>query len=164
MNPLPDLFVGALLALLGVLVSQLVAMLQARLERQHKHEVLLRTKYEEFGQHFLESTEMPGRLLRCTSHEEIQGVLHQSAANQAQLLALIYFPHLREPIRRYMVSYQHLCLVVANIYYNQNTEDKTVGKIVSTDTNYKEASSAHKMEKENLASEIEKYAPKYAKS
>ena len=160
-----DLAIGALIALLGVLVAQLVSMLQARIDRQNKREILLRTKYEEFGQHFLESTEMPGRLLKCTTREEIQGVLHQSAANQAQLLALIYFPPLREPIRRYMVSYQHLCLVVAGIYYNsQNTEGKTIGKIVSTVSDYKEASSTHKMEKENLASEIEKYAPKYAKS
>ncbi len=165
MNPFSNLVVGALLALLGVLVSQLVAMLQARLERQHKREVLLRTKYEEFGQHFLESTKMPGCLLKCTTDEDIQDVLHQSAANQAQLLALIYFPHLREPIRRYMVSYQNLCLVVAGFYYAQpNKEHKSVGKIVSTELSYKEASAAHKMEKENLASKIEKYAPTYAKS
>jgi hypothetical protein len=144
MNPLPDLVTGALLALLGVLVSQLVSMLQARLERQHRREVLLRTKYEEFGQHFLKSTEMPGRLLKCTTHEEIQGVLHQSAANQAQLLALIYFPQLREPIRRYMVSYQNLCLTVAGIYYSTpNNERKSVGKIVATELSYKEASAAH---------------------
>ena len=55
MPPLPDLVIGALLALLGVLVSQLVAMLQARLERQNKREILLRTKYEELGAHFLDS-------------------------------------------------------------------------------------------------------------
>ncbi|MFA6270952.1 MAG: hypothetical protein WC657_07140 [Candidatus Paceibacterota bacterium] len=164
MNPLPDLVVGALLALLGVLVSQFVAMLQAKLERQHKRDVLLRTKYEEFGQHFLESTEMPGRLLRCTTHEEIQGVLHQSAANQAQLLALIYFPPLREPIRRYMVSYQNLCLVVAEVYYSQADKEKSVGKIVATNQNYKTASIAHKMEKENLAEEIERHSVTYAKS
>jgi len=44
MPPLPDLVIGALLALLGVLVAQLVSMLQARLERQNKREILLRTK------------------------------------------------------------------------------------------------------------------------
>lgn len=52
MPPLPDLVVGAFLALLGVLVSQLVAMIQARLEREHKRDVLLRTKYEELGGSF----------------------------------------------------------------------------------------------------------------
>lgn len=130
MGTLPELVIGASLALLGVLVSQLVAMIQARLERKNKREVLLRTKYEEFGQHFLESTEMPGRLLKCTTLEEIHGVLHQSSANQAQLLALIYFPPLREPIRRYMVSYQDLCIFVTNIYCNQQEKGNTVGEIV----------------------------------
>ena len=103
-----------LAALGGVALAQAVAMLQSWLDRKNKREILLRTKYEELGQHFLASIEMPGRLLKCTTHEEIQGALHQTAASQAQLLALIYFPPLREPVRRYIVSYQNLCLAVTN--------------------------------------------------
>ena len=163
MLPIPDLVIGALLALLGVLVSQLVAMLQARLERQHKREILLRTKYEEFGRHFLASTEMPGRLLSCKDHEEMQGVLHQTAANQAQLLALIYFPPLRKPIERYVSSYQNLCLVVASLYF-QNPNAETVGGSVFNHPDYQMASIAHRAEKEELANQIETHATTYAKS
>ena len=163
MPPLPDLVIGALLALFGVLVAQLVAMLQARLDRQNKREILLRTKYEELGQHFLASIEMPGRLMQCTTHEEIQGVLHQSAANQAQLLALIYFPPLREPIRRYIASYQILCLATTTIYY-QKPDGQAVGERVANHPDYQAASTAHIFERENLATEIENHAPTYAKS
>jgi hypothetical protein len=163
MPPLPDLVIGALLALFGVLVAQLVAMLQAWLERQHKREILLRTKYEEFGQHFLASTEMPGRLLSCKDHEEMQGVLHQTAANQAQLLALIYFPPLRKPIERYISSYQNLCLMVAGLYF-QNPNTGTVGGSVFNNPDYRVASAAHMLDREDLATQIETHAATHAKS
>lgn len=152
-----------LAALGGVALAQGVTMIQSWLDRENKREILLRTKYEELGQHFLSSIEMPGRLLKCTTHEEIQGVLHQSAASQAQLLALIYFPPLREPIRRYIVSYQNLCLATTTIYY-QKPDGQAVGERVSNHPEYQTASSAHILERENLATEIENHASTYAKS
>ena len=126
---MPDLAIGALIALLGVLIAQLVAMLQARLDRQNKREILLRTKYEELGQHFLASTDAPARLLKCKTHEEIEDAVQQLEAKQAQLLALIYFPPLRDPLQRYVSSYQNLCLAVTELYY-QRPEGKKVGEVV----------------------------------
>ena len=161
MNSSP--WLPALFALVGVALAQGIAMLQSWLDRKNKREVLLRTKYEELGQQFLASIEMPGRLLRCTTHEEIQGVLHQSAASQAQLLALIYFPPLREPIRRYVVSYQSLCAATAAIYY-QYPEGRVVGEVVGKYQEYKSARNAHLLERENVATEIESHAPAFAKS
>jgi len=51
---------------------------------------------------------MPVKLMKCSSHEDIQDALRQTAALQAQLLALIYFQPLREPIQGYVSSYQNL--------------------------------------------------------
>jgi len=158
-----DLAIGAALALLGVLVAQLVSMIQARLERQNKREILLRTKYEELGQHFLSSTEMPGHLLKCTCHAEILEVTHQSAANNAQLLALIYFPPLRKPIERYVSSYGNLCLVATNLYYQQ-PEGKMVGEVIYNNPDYQVAKMAHITDREDLATQIESHAATYAKS
>ena len=155
--------VAGVSALLGVLVAQAVAMLQSWLDRRNKREILLRTKYEELGQHFLASIEMPGRLMKCTTHEEIQGALHQTAASQAQLLALIYFRPLREPIRRYIASYQNLCLATTTIYY-QRPDGQVVGERVHGHPDYQVAMDAHVSERENLATEIENHAPTYAKS
>ena len=154
--------VSASSVLLGAAISQGSAMIQSRLDRKHKREILLRTKYEELGFHFLASTEMPGQLMKCTSHEEIQGALHQTEANQAQLLALIYFPPLREPIQRYVASYQHLCFAVAEIYYK--AEGGSVGGKVGNHPDYRAVSSAHIAERENVATEIENHAPRYTKS
>lgn len=103
--------------------------------------------------------------MKCTSHEEIQGVLHQTGANQAQLLALIYFPPLREPIQRYVVSYQHLCLAVADIYYKLPVGTSgSVGGKVGNHPDYQAVRNAHIAERENLATEIENHASKYTKS
>lgn len=160
---MPDLAIGALIALLGVLIAQLVAMLQARLARQNKREILLRTKYEELGQHFLASTERPAGLLRCTTHEEIQDAIRQTEAKQAQLLALIYFPPLREPLQRYVSSYQNLCLAVTELYY-QRPEGKKVGEVVYNHPDYQVAKMAHMTDLEDLATQIETHAATYAKS
>ena len=54
MYSLPDLAIGALIALCGVLVAQLVAMIQSRFEREHKKHFLLRSKYEEMAMAFLD--------------------------------------------------------------------------------------------------------------
>ena len=154
--------VSASSVVLGIVISQGVAMFQSWLDRRNKREILLRTKYEELGQHFLTSIEMPGRLMACTSHEEIQGALHQAAASQAQLLALIYFPPLREPIQRYVVSYQNLCLVVAEIYYKK--EGGSVGGNVGNHPDYQAARNAHVAERENVATQIENHALTYTKA
>ena len=162
--PMPsDLVIGAALALSGVLFAQIVAMIQSWLDRRNKREILLRTKYEEMGQHFLASTEMPGRLLSCTTDEEILAVTHQTDANQAALLALIYFSELREPLQRYVESYQNLCNVAAGLYYAK-PQTKSVGLVVNGLPAYREASQAHTAEKKNIVSKLESHAPKYTKS
>ena len=121
MSPLPDLVVGALLALLGVLVSQLVAMLQARLERHNKREVLLRTKYEELGAHFLDSMKLPHALMTCTSTEDILVLTHQASGNNAHLLALLYFPLLRQATGQYIDSYSALLMTATSLHNPKET-------------------------------------------
>lgn len=155
--------VSASSVLLGVAISQGVAMFQSWLDRRNKREILLRTKYEELGQHFLASIETPVRLMKCTTHEEIQDVISRSAASQAQLLALIYFPPLREPIQRYVASYQNLCLAVTTLYY-QKPDGQSVGGRVYNHPDYQAARDAHIADKENLATQIEIHAVTYAKS
>lgn len=162
MPPFPDLVIGALLALLGVLVAQLVAMLQARLERQNKREVLLRTKYEELGTHFLDSMELPHTLMTAESTEDILALTHQASGNHAHLLALIYFPKLRESTGRYIDSYSALCLAAAELH---NPDDKRpLGMQVFDKPPYIEARNTHLAARDYLQEQIEFYADTYAKS
>ena len=150
-------------ALGGVALAQGVAMIQSWLDRENKREILLRTKYEELGQHFLASTERPAWLLKCTTHVEIEVAVQQLEAKQAQLLALIYFPPLRDPLQRYVSSYQNLCLAVTELYY-QRPEGKKVGEVVYNHPNYQVAKVAHMSDREDLATQIETHAATYAKS
>ena len=162
MPPLPDLVIGALLALLGVLVAQLVAMLQARFERQHKREILLRTKYEELGLHFLDSMKLPGELIQCENDEQTRAWIHQSSANHAQLLALVYFPLLQQATEQYTESYSALCLAAISLY---NPEVKTMlGTQVFDKPEYIVASNNHREARDNLAAKIKIHAALYAKS
>lgn len=162
MPPLPDLVVGALLALLGVLVSQLVAMLQARLERENKREILLRTKYEELGAHFLDSMKLPHTLMTAANAEDILALTHQASGNHAHLLAMIYFPKLRESTGKYIESYSALCLTAASL---RNPDDKRpLGMQVFDKPAYIEARNAHIAARDYLQEQIECHARTYAKS
>ncbi len=100
----------ALFALGGVALAQGVAMLQTWLDRKHKHEILLRTKYEELGELFLESMRLPHALMSVTKDEEIQVLTLQESGNKAHLLAMVYFPELKNATGKYIESYSNLCL------------------------------------------------------
>jgi hypothetical protein len=162
MSPLPDLVIGALLALLGVLVSQLVAMLQARLERQNRREVLLRTKYEELGAHFLDSMKLPHALMTCTGTEDILVLTHQTSGNNAHLLALLYFPSLRQATGQYIDSYSAL-LMTATSLYNPN-DKRPLGMQVFDKPEYIQVRDNHLVARDHLQEQIEAHAPTYAKS
>lgn len=157
-----DLAIGAALALLGVLVAQLVAMIQARLERQHKREILLRTKYEELGMCFLASMKLPEALLLCETHEQTLTVLHQTEANKAHLLALVYFPQLRQATGRYIESYSALCASSISLYDPQ--DKRVLGMQVFNRPEYIAARNAHLTARDGLQDQIQIHSVTYAKS
>jgi len=159
---MPDLAIGALIALLGVLVAQLVAMIQARLERQNKREILLRTKYEELGAHFLDSMKLPHALMTCTSTEDILVLTHQASGNNAHLLALLYFPLLRQATGQYIDSYSALLMTSTSLH---NPHDKRpLGMQVFDKPAYIEVRDNHLAARDHLQDQIQIHAPTYAKS
>ena len=162
MPPLPDLLIGALLTLLGVLVAQLVSMLQARLERQNRRDILLRTKYEELGVHFLDSMKLPHALMTCTSTEDILVLTHQASGNNAHLLALLYFPLLQQSTGQYIESYSSLLMVATSLH---NPQDKRrLGIQVFDKPEYIQARNNYLTARDYLQDKIEFYASIYAKS
>jgi len=162
MQPLPDIVIGALLALGGVLVAQLVSMLQAWLDRKNKREIFLRTKYEELGLLVLDSMKLPEDLLKCSTHEETLAVIHQIDANKAHLLALVYFPLLREATGQYIESYSALALAAISLY---NPQDKRMlGTQVFDKPEYIRSREAHVAARNHLQNQIEIHSAIYAKS
>jgi hypothetical protein len=149
-------------ALGGVALAQGVAMLQSWLDRQNKREILLRTKYEELGTHFLDSMKLPHDLMKATSTEAILALTHQESANKARLLAVVYFPPLQQSIGQYSDSYSELCLVVTSLYNPQ--DNRHIGMQVFDKPAYIEARNNHLAARDNLQDQIEFYASTYAKS
>ena len=156
------LLLPVLSALGGVALAQGVAMLQSWLDRKHKREILLRTKYEELGLHFLASMKLPGELLKCESHEATLEVVHQGDGNKIHMLALVYFPLLRQATGNYIQSYSALASTAIALY---NPDDKRmlgtqgVGKQA-----YADARNAHVAARDFLQDTIELHAAKYAKA
>lgn len=149
-------------ALGGVALAQGVAMLQSWLDRNNKREILLRTKYEELGAHFLDSMKLPHALMTCMSTEDIRALTHQASGNNAHLLALVYFPLLRHATGQYIESYSALCLTVTSFY---NPQDKRhLGMQVFDKPEYIEARNNHLAARDHLQDQIEIHAATYAKS
>ena len=162
MPPLPDLVIGALLTLLGVLVSQLVSMIQARLERHNRRDILLRTKYEELGMLFLNSMKLPHSLMMSTSTEDILVLTHQASGNKAHLLAQLYFELLQQATGQYIDSYSALCLTVTSLHNPQDR--RRLGMQVFDKPNYIEARNNHIAARDHLQEQIRAHAATYAKS
>ena len=154
--------VSASSVLLGAAVSQGSAMLQSWLDRRNKREILLRTKYEELGLHFLESMKLSQSLLACSTHEETLAVTHQESANKAKMLAMVYFPELREPTGLYIASYSALCMNAISLY--NPSDARVLGMQVYAKPEYIAARETHIDARSYLQKQIENFAPKYAKS
>lgn len=162
MSQIPDQVIGALLALLGVLVAQLIAIVQTRLEQNNKRNVLLREKYEELGMHFLDSMKLPHTLMTCANMEQALSLTHQESANSAHLLALLYFPRLTEATGSYIESYASLFVTIASIY--DESDARSVGMQVVDNPEYMEASNNHIASRDYLQDQIQDFATTYAKS
>ncbi|WP_031432144.1 hypothetical protein [Methylomarinum vadi] len=152
----------ALFALGGVALAQGVAMFQSFLDRKNKHEVLLRTKYEELGAHFLESIKLPHALMKVVKDEEIHVLTLQASSNNALLLSLVYFPLLQQSLERYIESYSNLCLVSSSLF--DPDKNKPLGAQVYDKPEYIAASDAHIEARDNLQEQIKIHASIYAKS
>ena len=151
-----------LAALGGVALAQGVAMLQSWLDRKNKREILLRTKYEELGLLVLDSMKLSEDLLKCSSHDETLKVLRQVDANKAHLLALVYFPLLRQATGQYIDTYAVLAEAAISLY---NPNDKRMlGTQVFDKPAYIEARNGHLAARNHLQNQIETHSVIYAKS
>jgi hypothetical protein len=162
MFSIPDAIAGATLALCGVFVAQLVAMIQSRLERENRKHALLRTKYEEMGLYYVESMKLPGKLLLCSDKEAVLAIVPQEFGHKMHLLALLYFPLLRHATGKYIESYSDLCEVAGSLY---NPDDiRLLGMQILNDPKYIAVRDAHFAASDELQKQIEIYSATYVKA
>ncbi|MBC3918796.1 hypothetical protein H8L32_14975 [Undibacterium sp. CY18W] len=107
---------GAACALAGVALSQAVSVFQSHRERKHKHQILLREKYEEFSNIFLESRKQSSKLYSCETSSDIMEIMLLDDANKAMLIAKLYFPELCDPVKKYIDAFSDL-IQHTNDYY-----------------------------------------------
>ena len=159
MYSLPELAIGALIALCGVLVAQLVAMVQSRLEREHKKHVLLRTKYEEMAMAFLDSLKWPSSLLYATSLEQIVDLSVPADANKVHMLCTVYFPRLLQVSGAYIDACTALYDASVSLY---NPDDnRPLGEQAFNHPQYKVARDAFFAEKDTIQTAIQGHAKSY---
>ncbi len=104
-----ETIIGVVGVLLGVLIAQLVALIQSRLDRANKRDILLRTKYEELSGHVNDSLGWAMECLGATTFAVMHSGTQPLAARKAYTLALLYFPLLKPYADHYVqacVSFQ----------------------------------------------------------
>jgi len=107
---IPDTLIGALIALCGVVVAQLVAMVQSRIDRNHKQSVHLQQKYEEMMFHFSASLVWIVDLNGSTNQEAVYSLAQCPEARKCLTLCLLYF--------REIAPYANDYILAQETYYN----------------------------------------------
>lgn len=106
--------IGACAALFGVVVSQVFALLNSRLDEKHVRQVFLRQKYEALVCSVDEAS--ASLLPRILNHEANEPVLVETVgkARSAYTLSLIYFPLLTPEVKDYMNVASYLESILAD--------------------------------------------------
>ena len=164
MESLPDVAIGATIALCGVLVAQLVAMIQSRLDREHQKHILLRTKYEELADQLNESIFWANQILKATTFDELHVHSQPTPARRAYMLTLLYFPLLKKHAEYYVevsVSFQNVLV----------SQFRPLGGVTAgaqaakhSPTEFQAAGETLRAAREMFDSEIEKLAYVYIKA
>ena len=159
MFSLPDVAIGGLIGICGVLVAQLVAMIQSRLEREHKKHVLFRTKYEEMATAFLDSLKWPSSLLYATSLEQIADLSVPAAANKVHMLCTVYFL----PLLPASGAYIEACVALydASVSLYNPSDNRPLGEQAFNHPQYKAARDAYFAAKDIIQTAIQDYARSY---
>lgn len=129
-NSILTAVIGACAALFGVVVSQVFALLNSRLDEKHVRQVFLRQKYEELVYSVDEaSASLLPRILNHEANEPGHAVT-ASKARTAYTLSLIYFPLLTPDVKDFMnmVSYLEGILVDEEILQDRDKVLKAAEK------------------------------------
>ncbi|OZY84837.1 hypothetical protein CBP51_16890 [Cellvibrio mixtus] len=103
--------IGAGSALAGVFLSQILSMLQARVERKHKQQALLREKLEDLAEHLVQTS----RWMEAWFHQAVANrtksqkasddpLRSSEEARRVYVLSLLYFPRLLPESQRVMTA------------------------------------------------------------
>ena len=113
-NSILTAVIGACAALLGVIVSQVFALLKSRLDEKHVRQVFLRQKYEALVCSVDEAS--ASLLPRILNYEANEPVLVETSgkARSAYTLSLIYFPLLTPEVKDYMNVASYLESILAD--------------------------------------------------
>lgn len=113
-NSILTAVIGACAALFGVVVSQVFALLNSRLDEKHVRQVFLRQKYEALVCSVDEAS--ASLLPRILNHEANEPVLVETSgkARSAYTLSLIYFPLLTPEVKDFMNVASYLESILAD--------------------------------------------------
>lgn len=157
---IPRELLGALIALLGVFVTQMIVIVKVKQEEKYKRRDLLRAKYEELGHYFLNTIKKPYDLTSCVSRKELEILAHQEDGNAMYLLAMLYFPKIEKSVGSYVDAYFELCKAVLLIF-NELDSRPLIDQLEANEGYIDSADKLMSLRFE-LKSKIQKYAKEYA--
>lgn len=96
--------IGAVAALAGVLLSQVISISLSVFDKKHAKKVLLRQKYEEMMNEFQNSLLYVQDVHTCKTTDQLFQLSHSPQTGKAYSLALLYFPDLIEPLKQYSIA------------------------------------------------------------
>ncbi len=148
-------------AILGAVVTQIVSIFLAHLERRHRKKVLLREKYEELAHLVQESNYWLSEQMKASSLSNL-GSCYPEKARRAMVLAHIYFPKLRKVCEKYVDACVDLTKVLVDNY--QFLPDCDAGTQVASSNMeaLKIATDNVHVSRQNLEEQLVKFADTYA--
>lgn len=108
--------IAASAALAGVVISQTISILLSILEKRHKKHILLRQKYEEMMFQFQDSLRYVQDVHNCRTRDQLFQLSSSPQSGKAYGLALLYFPNLVEPLKKYSVAQVSFYTSVVTIF------------------------------------------------
>ncbi len=155
-------WITTITALGGAVVGGTLTQVTGWFDRRNKRQVLLRTKYEELGTHYLNSLQSFSKLYFCQTRAEVVEVAHQEDATKAQLLAMLYFPELVAPTNQLVAAFSDVYRCAGAIF--DEKDKRTLGNQVAGNRDMTVVNEAYAVARVALQTEIRKYASTYTKS
>lgn len=153
--------IAATSALAGVALSQLIALLKAHLDRKHQRRILLRTKYEELANHLNDALVWSNILLSTKTIDELHAHSQPMSARRIYVLALLYFPLLKQQAIDYLQASVEFQSAVSDAFSPGIGASAGAQAVKSNREALMNASREMNMARQSLDNKIEEHASTY---
>lgn len=156
-----EAFIGMAGIILGIGITKGFEIYQEKTRDKYKQKVYLRERYEELSTLFLNTFDNSIKFFNCKSIHDLEAVALQKDGNKMHLIALLYFPELKNATGLYIESFANLCSITGKHY--QPDDKRRTGEQLREHKGYMQTLAEFQTAKDILQEQIEKNAQTYAR-